>query len=202
MAKTMNEHCMIDRVALDTLFLEARTRNGWSDRPVSTGLLRQIYDLAKMGPTSANCQPMRILFLTTGAGKEKLLPALFEANIAKTRKAPVTIIFAMDMRFHELLPKVFPHTDARSWYEGNDALIEDTAFRNATLQAAYFMLAARAFGLDCGPMSGFDNEAVNRAYFPDGRYRTNFICNLGYGSDENLFPRSPRLDFDEACRIL
>lgn len=193
---------MIDQVALDTLFLEARTRNGWTDRQVSTGLLQQIYDLAKMGPTSANCQPMRIVALTTSRAKEKLLPALFEANIAKTRAAPVTIIFAMDMRFHELFPKVFPHADARSWYEGNDVLIRETAFRNATLQAAYFMLAARAFGLDCGPMSGFDNAAVDQAYFPAGRYRSNFICNLGYGSDENLFPRSPRLDFDEACRII
>ncbi len=190
--------------ALDTLFLHARTHNGWLDRPVSDGLLKRIWDLARMGPTSANCSPMRIVFVKSPEAKERLLPALMEGNRAKTLAAPVTAIFGNDSRFYDLLPQLFPHADARSWFAGPDkeGVAANTAFRNGTLQAAYFMLAARALGLDCGPMSGFDNAAVDRAFFPDGRIRSNFICNLGYGDPEALYPRSPRLEFEEACSII
>jgi 3-hydroxypropanoate dehydrogenase len=198
----MTEKLTLDGAALKTLFLDARTHNGFTSQPVEPELLKVVFDLARMGPTSANCQPMRIVFLTSADAKEGLLPALGEGNRAKTQKAPVTALFAMDMQFHHLLPRVFPHADARAWFEGNQSLIEATAFRNATLQAGYFMLAARALGLDCGPMSGFDPEMVNGAYFAEGSHRINFICNLGYGSGEDLFARSPRLEFDEACRVI
>lgn len=198
----MTQTPTLDTAALKTLFLDARTQNDFTSQPVAPELLKAVYDLARMGPTSANCQPLRTVFLTSAAAKDGLMPALGEGNRAKTLKAPVTALFAMDMEFHHLLPRVFPHTDARAWFEGNQPLIETTAFRNATLQAGYFMLAARALGLDCGPMSGFDPETVNRAYFAEGSHRINFICNLGYGSGEGLFARSPRLEFDEACRVL
>lgn len=190
--------------ALDTLFLQARTHNDWLDKPVDDALLRQIWDLARMGPTSANCSPMRVVFVKSAAAKARLQPALLEGNRAKTLAAPVTAIFGNDSRFYDLLPKLFPHTDARSWFAGpgKEAVAAATAFRNGTLQAAYFMLAARALGLDCGPMSGFDNVLVDREFFPDGRVQSNFICNLGYGDPDRLFPRSPRLEFEEACRIV
>jgi 3-hydroxypropanoate dehydrogenase len=194
---------MLDDAGLDLIFRKARTRNGWQDRPVPEELLRRIYDVAVMGPTSANCQPQRIVFVMTPEAKEKLKPALSAGNRAKTMQAPVTAIFAYDMQFYDLLVKTFPHEpDARSWFTGDEAAVKETAFRNATLQAAYFMNAARAFGLDCGPMSGFNQEKLNAAFFPDGRYKSNFICSLGYGTDEKLFPRSPRLSFDEACRVV
>lgn len=189
--------------ALDTLFLEARTHNGWLDRPVDDVLLRRAWDVARMGPTSANCSPMRVVFIKSAEAKARLQPALMEGNRAKTLAAPVTAIFGNDSRFYDLLPRLFPHTDARSWFAGpgKEAVADTTAFRNGTLQAAYFMLAARALGLDCGPMSGFDNAMVDREFFPDGRIKSNFICNLGYGDPGSLFPRSPRLAFEEACRI-
>ena len=188
---------------LDTLFLKARTHNNWLDMPVSDAMLGQAWDIARMGPTSANCSPMRIVFVKSAEAKARLLPALTEGNRAKTLVAPVTAIFGNDSRFYDLLPKLFPHTDARAWFAGPDKeeTAAITAFRNGTLQAAYFMLAARALGLDCGPMSGFDNEMVDRAFFPDGRIKSNFICNLGFGDPDRLFPRSPRLEFDEACQI-
>jgi 3-hydroxypropanoate dehydrogenase len=188
--------------ALDLLFLEARTRNGWRKKKVSTELLQEIWDIARMGPTSANCQPLRIVFVTSKAARLKLAPALSAGNRAKTMQAPVTALFAHDLAFYEQLPQLFPHApDARSWFAGDPAMIEETAFRNGTLQAAYFMLAARAKGLDCGPMSGFNQVQVNAAFFPEATHKVNFICNLGYGTDENMFPRSPRLAFEEAARV-
>lgn len=189
--------------ALDSLFLEARTHNAWLDRPVADDLLKRAWFLARMGPTSANCSPMRIVFIKSAEAKARLKPALMEGNRAKTMAAPVTAIFGNDSQFYDLLPKLFPHTDARAWFAGTDkeAVAATTAFRNGTLQAAYFMLAARAGGLDCGPMSGFDNAWVDREFFPGGRVKSNFICNLGYGDPAALFPRNPRLEFEEACSI-
>ena len=189
--------------ALDTLFLQARTHNAWLDKPVSDALLKQAWDLARMGPTSANCSPMRVVFVKSPEAKARLQPALMEGNRAKTIAAPVTAIFGNDSQFYDLLPKLFPHTDARAWFAGpgKEAVAAATAFRNGTLQAAYFMLAARSLGLDCGPMSGFDNTLVDREFFPGGRIKSNFICSLGYGDPSRLFPRGPRLEFEESCRI-
>lgn len=185
----------------DLLFREARTRNAWLDRPVADEVLHALYDLMKWGPTSGNCCPVRLLFLKTPAAKERLRPALSAGNVAKTMAAPVTAVVAWDTRFYEHMPQLFPHEpDARSWFEGPRA--EEHGFRNGTLQGAYMIIAARAVGLDCGPMSGFDRAAVDAEFFPDGRFRSNFLCNLGYGSDEKLFARSPRFDFEEICRIL
>jgi len=190
--------------ALDQIFLEARTRNGWHDKPVPETLLREIYDIAKMGPTTANTQPQRIVFVTSPEAKAKLKPALSEGNRDKTMKAPVVAIFAFDMQFYDLLPKVFPHnpTMRDGFAKAPEAAIKEVVLRNGSLQAAYFMIAARAKGLDCGPMSGFDQGKVNEAFFPDGRFKSNFICALGYGTDERLFPRSPRLTFEEACKVV
>lgn len=189
--------------ALAALFLDARTHNGWLDRPVDAALLARVWDLARMGPTSANCSPLRIVFVAGAAAKARLKPTLMEGNVDKTMQAPVTAIFAGDSRFFERLPQLFPHADARAWFDGpgKEEAARITAFRNGTLQAAYFMLAARALGLDCGPMSGFDNAAVDREFFPDGRFKSNFLCNLGYGDAAKLHPRGPRLAFAEACRI-
>lgn len=193
----------LDQKALDLIFLKARTRNGWQNKPVPESLLRRIYDVAILGPTSANTLPLRIVFVSSSAAKKKLHPALSAGNQAKVMQAPVTAIFAYDLQFYDLLSKTFPHEpDARSWFAGNDAVVQETAFRNGTLQAAYFMIAARAHGLDCGPMSGFDQGKVNAEFFPDGRYKSNFICSLGYGTEERLFPRSPRLTFEETCKIV
>ncbi|HEV2673977.1 MAG TPA: malonic semialdehyde reductase [Aliidongia sp.] len=189
----------IDERSLDTLFRTARTHNGWQDKPVPESLVRQVFDLAKMGPTSANCSPMRVVFVTTAAGKERLKPALSAGNLDKTMAAPVTAIIAQDTQFYEHLPKLFPHADAKSWFTGNDAMIQATMVRNSTLQGAYLMIAARALGLDCGPMSGFDLKKVDAEFFPDGRFQTNFLCNLGYGDPAKLFGRSPRFDFDDVC---
>lgn len=187
--------------ALDQLFFKARTYNAWSAMPVSEATLRELWDIARMGPTSANCSPARIVFLVTPAAKEKLKPALIPTNVEKTMAAPVTAIVGFDLEFHEHLPKLFPHADARAWFAGNQPLIETTAFRNGSLQGAYLILAARALGLDCGPMSGFDNAMVDRLFFPEGKVKSNFLCNLGHGETKNLFPRSPRFAFEEACRI-
>lgn len=187
--------------ALEQLFTAARTHNAWQDRAVPDSVLHQVYDLMKWGPTSANCSPLRIVFVRSPEGKEKLLKCVSPGNAEKTRTAPVTAILAQDTEFHEKLPKLFPHADARSWFHGNAKLIADTAFRNSSLQAAYFMLAARAVGLDCGPMSGFDAEAMDRAFFAGTTIRVNMLCNLGYGDQAKLFPRSPRLDFAEACTL-
>ena len=188
--------------ALDTIFRAARTANAWQDRPVSAELLHQIHDLMKFGPTSANSCPLRMLFLQSPAAKARLKPFLMESNIDKTMTAPVVAILAMDMRFHEHLPFLFPHTDAKSWFEGNDDLIAQTAFRNSSLQAGYFIVAARALGLDCGPMSGFDADGVNKEFFPDGRFKVNFICNIGYGDHSKTFARSPRFDFEQIAKVI
>lgn len=192
----------IDRKAMDTLFNDARTHSAWLDKPVHDVTLEQAYNLAKMAPTSANCQPMRIVFVKSDEAKAKLKPCLDEGNVDKTMSAPVTAIIAKDMKFYEHMPKLFPHTDAKSWFVGNEKLIEETAYRNGSLQGAYFMLAARAVGLDCGPMSGFDSDKVNQAFFSGTSYIANFLCNLGYGDASALFDRSPRFDFREACKII
>ncbi len=187
--------------ALNTLFMDARTHNAWADKEIPPGMLEEIWNIARMGPTSANCSPARIVFVESDEAKEKLRPCLMDGNVDKTMQAPVTAIIGHDMEFYEQLPKLFPHTDARSWFVGNDDLIRETAFRNGTLQAAYLIIAARARGLDCGPMSGFDKKKVDAAFFAGTTVKSNFLCNIGYGTDEDLFPRSPRLAFAEACRV-
>ncbi|HZP09313.1 malonic semialdehyde reductase [Methyloceanibacter sp.] len=192
----------IARSCLAQLFLDARTHNVWRDEDVPDELLHEILDLAKLGPTSANSSPARFLFVKSREAKERLKPHLSAGNRDKTMKAPVCAIVGYDLTFHHHLPKLFPHTDARSWYEGNEAKIFDTAFRNGTLQGAYLILAARALGLDCGPMSGFDNAGVDREFFAGTSIRSNFLCNLGYGDKAALFPRSPRFSFDEMARIV
>lgn len=192
----------VNETALNLLFHSARTHSAWLPKPVPERLLRAIYDVAKWGPTSANSSPARIVFLRSDEAKARLSPALMPGNVEKSRTAPVVAIIAYDLEFYEKLPKLFPHVDARSWFVGNPRLIEETAFRNSALQGAYFMLAARALGLDCGPMSGFNAEKVNAEFFPDGKYKVNFICNLGYGDPSKLYPRDPRLDFEEACSVL
>ncbi|MDD2676596.1 MAG: malonic semialdehyde reductase [Methylacidiphilaceae bacterium] len=188
--------------ALDQLFRKARTHTAWLPTPIPVGLVQELYGLTRLGPTSANASPARFVFLTTPAAKERLLPALSLGNVEKTRRAPVTAIIAWDVEFYEKLPKLFPHAGARSWFVGNPALTQETAFRNSSLAGAYFILAARALGLDCGPMSGFDAAKVNAEFFPDGRWKANFLCNLGYGDSRELFPRNPRLEFEEACQML
>ena len=187
---------------LDLIFRAARTHRAWRDGEVSDVLLEAIYDLAKLAPTSGNCSPMRLVFVRSKAAKERLRPALDEGNVGKTMSAPVTAIIGYDMEFYEKLPKLAPHVDARSWFVGNAPLIAETAFRNGSLGGAYLILAARALGLDCGPMSGFDNAKVDAAFFPDGKIKSNFLCNLGYGNPDKLHPRAPRLDFAEACQIV
>ncbi|MGJ7904765.1 malonic semialdehyde reductase [Lysobacter sp. 1R34A] len=186
--------------ALDQLFRTARTHNELGGE-VSDETLRQLYDLVKWAPTSANGSPARFVFVKSAAAKEKLRPALSEGNLAKTMAAPVTVIVAHDLEFHEKLPYLFPHADARSWFAGNDEHIRTTAFRNGSLQGAYLILAARSLGLDTGPMSGFDNAKVDEAFFAGTRIKSNFLINLGVGDPSALFPRSPRLPFDEAARI-
>lgn len=193
---------ILDDSALDTLFRTARTHNAWQQKPVSETLLQAVWELAKMAPTSANCSPMRILFVRSAEAKARLVPLLLEGNRAKTLQAPVTAIIGYDLEFYENLPRLFPHADARAWFAGKPELIAATAFRNGTLQGAYLIMAARALGLDCGPMSGFDNEAVDAAFFPDGRIKSNFLCSLGYGDPAGLLPRHPRLAFDEACKFI
>lgn len=188
--------------ALAQLFRDARTHNGWQNKPIDDGLLRQLTELALLGPTSANSSPGRFVFVKTQEGKEKLRPALSAGNLEKTMAAPVTAIVGMDMAFYEHLPKLFPHADARSWFVGNERLIADTAFRNSTLQGGYLILAARALGLDTGPMSGFDAAKVDEAFFAGTTVKSNFLINVGYGDPSKLFARSPRFSFDEAARIV
>ncbi len=188
---------------LDLIFRKARTHFHWFDKPVDDALLRQVYDLAKMGPTSANMCPMRIIFVKSKAAKEKLKPALDAGNVEKTMKAPVTAIIGMDVHFFEQLPKLFPHADAKAWFKDlPENVLEYTALRNGSLQGAYFMLAARSLGLDCGPMSGFNNAKVDAAFFAGTTVKSNFLCNLGYGDLSKLYPRSPRLTFEEACQFV
>lgn len=187
---------------LDTMFLSARTHSAWLDKPVDAALLTQAYELAKMGPTSANCCPLRIVFVQSSAAKEKLKPALDAGNVEKTMRAPVTAIFGMDVHFYEHLPQLFPHVDAKSWFNTlPEPALTAIALRNSSLQAAYFMLAARALGLDCGPMSGFNEAKVNEAFFAGTHVKANFLCNLGYGDASALHPRSPRLSFAQACEF-
>ncbi len=190
---------MIDHATIDALFTQARTHNKWTDRPVSDADLVAIYDILKMGPTSANASPARFVFIRTPEGREKLRPALSAGNLDKTMTAPVVAIVAHDPAFYDKLPMLFPHADARAWFAGNDALAQETAFRNGSLQGAYLMIAARAMGVDCGAMSGFDKSKVDAAFFAQSGWKSNFLVNLGHGDASGLFPRSPRLSFDEAC---
>jgi 3-hydroxypropanoate dehydrogenase len=194
--KALNEE------ALNTIFLQARTHHGWLDEPVSDETLHRLYDLTRWGPTSANSSPARIAFVKSPEAKAKLLECLMPANIEQTKAAPVTAIVAYDLEFYEELPKLFPQADARSWFAGNQPLIESTAFRNGSLQGAYLIIAARALGLDCGPMSGFDNKKVDLLFFAGTSWKSNFLVNLGYGDVSKLYRRAPRLDFDEACSLL
>lgn len=187
---------------LATIFLDARTHNAFHDRPVPEDVLRRLVDVMKMGPTSANCSPARIVFVASKEAKERLKPHLSEGNQEKTMKAPVCAIIGQDMEFYEKLPQLFPHTDAKSWFAGNPDKIRETAFRNSTLQGAYLIIAARALGLDCGPMSGFDAEGVDKEFFAGTPIKSNFLCNLGYGDPSALFPRSPRFSFAEMARIV
>ena len=198
----MVEENILDDAGLDLIFRNARTHKAWRDADVSEVKLQAIYDLMKMGPTSANCSPLRIQFVKSDTAKEKLKPALMEGNVDKTVTAPVTAILINDLEFYENLPRLFPHADARSWFVGKEKFIEETAMRNGSLQGAYFIIAARALGLDCGPMSGFSKKKVKQAFFPDKPWEANFLCNLGYGDDSSLYEREPRLAFDEACEIL
>ncbi|MEN0617434.1 malonic semialdehyde reductase [Klebsiella indica] len=191
----------ISRAACATLFTDARTHNGWLDKAVTDDKLHEIYDLMKMGPTSANCSPARIVFVRTPEGKEKLRPTLSSGNVEKTMNAPVTAIVAWDSAFYDRLPELFPHGDARSWFTSSPQLAEETAFRNSTLQAAYLIFACRALGLDTGPMSGFDREKVDAAFFADGRWKSNLLINIGYGDSSKLYDRLPRLPFDDACQL-
>lgn len=192
----------INNDAINQLFREARTHTTWLPKRIPAEILRQVYELARWGPTSANSTPARFVFIESEAAKARLLPALAPLNVEKTKSAPVTVIVAWDTEFYENLPRLFPQADMRSYFAGNPKLIEETAFRNGSLQGGYFMLAARALGLDCGPMSGFDPAKVNAEFFPDGKWKANFLCNLGYGDRSKLYPRNPRLEFDEACRVL
>ncbi len=187
---------------LDQIFRQARSFNGWHDKQVSDVQLASIIDLMKMGPTSANCQPVRILFLKSDEAKARLKPHLIPDNVEKTMAAPVVAVIGHDLKFYENLPKLFPHTDAKSWFVGNDELIQTTAFRNGTLQAAYLMIAARSIGLDCGPMSGFDNDGVDAEFFADSSTKSNFICGIGFGDPKSIFDRSPRPDFEDLAQIL
>lgn len=188
--------------ALNQIFLNARTANGFLDKPVPTSLLQEVYDLAKMGPTSMNTQPTRYVFLNSPESRERLKPALSPGNLDKTMSAPVTVIVATDTRFYEFMPQVWHRPGAKENFEGNAALATATATRNSTLGGAYFIIAARALGLDCGPMSGVDLAKVNAEFFADGRFQTNFLINLGYGDNEKLFDRNPRLSFEQACTVL
>jgi len=192
----------IGSYATDRIFIEARTHSEWLKQPISDEDLHRVYDLMKWGPTSANCCPARIVIVKSPEAKEKLLSCMVSTNVEKTKNAPVTAILAYDLEFYEKLPSLFPHGDARSWFFGNKELIETTAFRNGSLQGAYFMIAARALGFDCGPMSGFDNAKVDTAFFKGTACRSNFVCNLGHGDSSKLHPRDIRLDFAEACKIV
>jgi 3-hydroxypropanoate dehydrogenase len=187
--------------SIQQLFTAARTHHAWLDKPVADGLLQEIYDLSKWGPTSANSSPMRIVFVKSKAAKEKLLPAVAGTNVDKVRSAPVTAIIAYDQKFYDQLPTLFPAFDMRPMFVANPSLSEQAAFRNGSLQGAYFILAARALGLDAGPMSGFDNAKVDQAFFENSSWKSNFLCNIGYGDGAKLYPRGPRLSFEQACII-
>ena len=191
----------MDNAALEQLFSGARTHNFWQAKPVADDLLHQIYDLFKWAPTSANSSPARIVFARSADAKQKVVDAVSQSNREKTRTAPVTAIVAYDLEFYEHLPKLFPQADARSWFAGDSQKSAMAALTNGSLQGGYFILAARALGLDVGPMAGFDHAMINQAFFPEGKFKANFLCNLGYGDMSKVFPRNPRLDFDAACRL-
>ncbi|MBK7061013.1 MAG: malonic semialdehyde reductase [Rubrivivax sp.] len=188
-------------VSTEQLFTAARTQNGYFDDPVSDDTLRQLYELMKWGPTAANSSPARLAFVRSAEAKARLLACMSPGNVAKVQQAPVTVIVGMDLEFHHQLPQLFPHTDARSWFEGKPALIETSAMRNSSLQGGYLILAARALGLDCGPMSGFDAAKLDAAFWSGSAVRTNFVCTLGRGDPSKVFVRNPRLTFDQACRL-
>jgi 3-hydroxypropanoate dehydrogenase len=201
-ATALNDEMRLDHGSLDQLFVAARTYNQWLDRPVDEALLRELYDLAKLAPTSANSQPMRLVFVRSREAKKRLKPALAPQNVEKTMTAPVTAIVAHDLEFYERLPRLMPHADVKSWFAALPAeQIERVAFQGSTMQGAYLILAARALGLDAGPIGGFDRGMVDAEFFPGGTVRSNFLVNLGYGDPAGLFPRNPRLDFDESCRV-
>ncbi len=191
----------LDADGLDLLFRTARSHNRWQPRQVPDALLGELYEIMKWGPTSANCSPARLVFVKSAAAKARLVDCMIAGNVEKTRSAPVVAVVAMDTEFYQLLPRLYPATDARSWFAGNAPLIEATAFRNSSLQGGYLILAARALGLDCGPMSGFDADKLNAAFFAGTPVKANFVCGLGWGDPAALYPRGPRLDFEEACRI-
>ncbi|MEC7381130.1 MAG: malonic semialdehyde reductase [Pseudomonadota bacterium] len=185
------------------IFVSGRTHNDWIEKDVPDSLLHELYNLMKWGPTSANCSPARITFIKSKESKERLVKYLIDSNIEKTISAPVTAIIAYDTKFFEFIPKLFPHNpEAKEWFSGSEEFAEITAFRNSSLQGAYFILAARTLGLDCGPMSGFDNIGLDNEFFSASNFKSNFICNIGYGDHNKLFDRSPRFDFDDVCKIL
>ncbi len=194
---------IINDDGLDIIFRAARCQNAWADKPVNETIIRALYDLLRMGPTSANCSPARFLFVSSREAKERLASHVDDNNRNKTLSAPVCAIIGYDLKFYDKLPLLFPHNlGARDWFTSSEQLIRDTALRNGSLQGAYLIVAARSLGLDCGPMSGFDNNGVDQEFFPDGTIKSNFLCGLGYGDPAGLFPRSPRFEFDEACEIL
>ena len=194
---------MNDLNKIKDLFIAGRTHNDWIEKDVPDSLLHELYNLMKWGPTSANCSPARITFIKSQEAKNRLVKYLIESNIEKTISAPVSAIIAYDTKFYEFIPKLFPHNpEAKEWFSGSEEFAEVTAFRNSSLQGAYFILAARTLGLDCGPMSGFDNVGIDNEFFSESNFKSNFICNIGYGDHDKLFDRSPRFDFDEVCKIL
>ena len=192
----------ISKESLDVIFNAARTYHGWLDTPVEDSLLKQVYDLMKFGPTSMNCGPARIVFIKSKEAKERLKPGLAAFTVEKTMAAPVTAIVAYDLNFYEKMDVLWPHADAVSIFKGNDKLVTETVLRNGSLQGAYFMIAARSLGLDCGPMSGFNATKLDQEFFPEGTIKSNFLCNLGYGDPTTLYPRGARLAFDDVCEIL
>ena len=196
-----NEGRILDDQALDILFRQAHTLHAWQKRDVSDVLLRALYDLMKWAPTASNCGPARFVFVKSPAEKERLKPCLMEGNVEQTMTAPVTAIIAYDLKFYDHLPRLFPYTDAKSWFTGKPDYIQETAFRNGSLQGAYLIMAARALGLDCGPMSGFRKKAVKDAFFAGQDVEPNFLCNIGYGDPAGTYERGPRFDFDEVCKI-
>lgn len=193
---------MNNAVTLETLFFNGRTHSHWLDKPVDDAVLKELFNLVVLAPSSANCEPIRVVFVKSAEAKARLKPLLDAGNVEKTMTAPVTAIIGMDMEFYEKLPQLFPHADARSWFAGKPQAIETTAMRNSSIEGGYFILAARALGLDVGPMSGFNNAAVDKEFFPGGTIKSNFLCNLGYGDRSKLHPRLPRLSFEEACEIV
>src|ERR1019366_3125019 len=195
----MHPNYRLDEQTLDRLFRAARSRNAWRADSLPDNITREIYDLTRWGPTAANTTPGRFVFVRSESAKNRLKPHLAAGNVEKVMTAPCCVIVAYDTRFYDLMPKLFPARDMRSAFVGNETLIDETAKRNSTLQGAYLMMAARCLGLDCGPMSGFNAASLDADFFPDGRWKSNFLCAIGYGSDEKMFPRNPRLDFDEAC---